>query len=623
VTVDEQGRPTRWRVHREELSEPAAAELDAFVARRLLTTDLENGQIVVGVTHEAFLSAWPPLTEAITGASTALRARRQIEQAAAEWANAGHSPDRLWEGGQLAAAVADVGARLRIHSQNVQPRTAPDGMEQEEPQEPTRLALPHPQRQRQPVLGRHRVLIVDRIELSLQARNFLYASIRRERRRRHQTTTILSTLLVAALVAAGLAIIQQRAAEDGRRLATARLLLTRAEGIFPADPQTAIRLGEAAYRMHPDPETRSGLAQLLLDVHQAGSLEGLPSAVTAVAFAPDGRVLATASLDGTVLLWDLTDPAEPRRFGAPLTGHTAAVYSVAFGWDGRTLGTASLDKTALLWDLTDLNRPRQLGAPLTGHTDAVTAAAFAPNGRTLATASSDETVRVWNITDPAHPTPLGPPLTGYTAAVDAVVYAPDGQTLATLSQDGTVLLWGLADPARPRRLGASLSRPTERLLSMALAPDGRILAAVTEHEMILLDLTDPTRPRRIGNPQTTGGTSRVTSVAFGPNGFILAVGREDGNALLWDLTNPGDPRLRGRPLTGHTNAIDSLAFSPDGHTLVTAGRDRTAALWDLSSLDALQGDPLERACSITKGGLDENQWNRYVPDLPYNNPCKP
>ena len=99
VTVDEQGRPTRWRVRRDELPDPVAAELDAFVARRLVTTDLDNGQVVVGVAHEAFLSAWPPLAEAITAASTALRARRQIEQAAADWA----------EHGQRAGAV--VGTR--------------------------------------------------------------------------------------------------------------------------------------------------------------------------------------------------------------------------------------------------------------------------------------------------------------------------------------------------------------------------------------------------------------------------------------------------------------------------------------------------------------------------------
>ena len=57
VTVDEQGRPIRWRVRRDELPGPVATELDAFVARRLLTTDLDDGQVVVGVAHEAFLSA--------------------------------------------------------------------------------------------------------------------------------------------------------------------------------------------------------------------------------------------------------------------------------------------------------------------------------------------------------------------------------------------------------------------------------------------------------------------------------------------------------------------------------------------------------------------------------------
>ena len=108
-----------------------------------------------------------------------------------------------------------------------------------------------------------------------------------------------------------------------------------------------------------------------------------------MAFAPDGHTLATASATSTVLLWDVTDPARPRRLGDPLTGHTDAVSAVAFAPDGRTLATASDDQTVLLWDVTDPARPRRLGDPLTGHTDAVTAVAFAPDGRTLATASAD------------------------------------------------------------------------------------------------------------------------------------------------------------------------------------------------------------------------------------------
>ncbi|MGQ0779318.1 MAG: toll/interleukin-1 receptor domain-containing protein [Pseudonocardiales bacterium] len=91
VTVDEQGRPTRWRLRRDELPAAVVTELDAFVARRLLSTDTDNGTVVIGVAHEAFLSAWPPLAAAIRDNVSALRARRAIEHAAAEW-HANHRP---------------------------------------------------------------------------------------------------------------------------------------------------------------------------------------------------------------------------------------------------------------------------------------------------------------------------------------------------------------------------------------------------------------------------------------------------------------------------------------------------------------------------------------------------
>jgi hypothetical protein len=92
-------------------------ELNAFVQRRLVTTDTANGSVVVGVVHEAFLSAWPPLADAITENASALRACRAVEQAAAEWDQDGHPASRLWERGHLAAALADLGAYL--HARDV------------------------------------------------------------------------------------------------------------------------------------------------------------------------------------------------------------------------------------------------------------------------------------------------------------------------------------------------------------------------------------------------------------------------------------------------------------------------------------------------------------------------
>ena len=151
VTVDEQGRPTRWRVRRDELPDTAAAELDAFVARRLLTTDSNGGGVVIGVAHEAFLSAWPPLAEAITEASTALRARRGIEQAAADWADSGRPAERLWERGQLAAALADTGAREERESPDAD-RDRPGGADRAGPGVP---APQHPPRPPPAAAGHH------------------------------------------------------------------------------------------------------------------------------------------------------------------------------------------------------------------------------------------------------------------------------------------------------------------------------------------------------------------------------------------------------------------------------------------------------------------------------------
>jgi WD40 repeat protein len=175
-----------------------------------------------------------------------------------------------------------------------------------------------------------------------------------------------------------------------------------------------------------------------------------------------------------VLLWDVSDPARPRRLGDPLTGHTEVVSGVAFAPDGHTLATASSDQTVLLWDVSDPARPHRLGDPLPGHTEAVSGVAFAPDGHTLATASSDQTVLLWDVGDPARPRRLGDPLpvqTNQATIVDppvSVAFAADGHTLATAGGESAVL-WDLSG------LNARRADPFERACSLSgggLDPDG-------------------------------------------------------------------------------------------------------------------------------------------------------
>jgi WD40 repeat protein len=156
------------------------------------------------------------------------------------------------------------------------------------------------------------------------------------------------------------------------------------------------------------------------------------SPLYAVAFSPDGRVLATGDNDNKLRLWDV---AGRRPLGEPLTGHTNPVYGVAFNHDGTMLATASADHTVRLWEVPGR---RPLGAALTGHTDLVNAVAFNHDGSILASASDDGTVRLWDV---ARRTPLNAPLAGHRGAVNTVAFNREGTALVSAGDDGTARLW--------------------------------------------------------------------------------------------------------------------------------------------------------------------------------------
>lgn len=372
VTVNEEGHPVRWLVARDELAAPVKAELEAFTAKRLLTADVQaDGTVVLGVTHEAFLSAWPPLASAINAAAAALRARRAVELAAAEWDDAGRQSLLLWERGQLAAAVEGTGARRAA-------RRSDSGLP--EPRSTwTRLVRFRPYRRR--------VLHTDKVELSPRARDFLNRSIGRDRTRRWRATTILSVLLVLAIVGGAIAFVQQqeaqaqkRIAQQQLRIATARQLIAEAGPALDDDPFEALQLGIAAQGIEDNPETRASLVTSLISTPYAGTLTGHHDLVAGLAFSPNGKILASGSDDETCRLWDFSDPSRPMPLGQPLQEH-ADVNSVAFTPDGSVLALGLADKTVHLWSIREPTHPFPLGPPVETHNGEVRGVGFPDDKR--------------------------------------------------------------------------------------------------------------------------------------------------------------------------------------------------------------------------------------------------
>jgi WD40 repeat protein/tRNA A-37 threonylcarbamoyl transferase component Bud32 len=163
---------------------------------------------------------------------------------------------------------------------------------------------------------------------------------------------------------------------------------------------------------------------------KARTLSGHAAAVRAVAFRPDGKVLASVGDDQTIILWSVP---EGKRLASWQTGSTAPIHALAFSDDGRLIAGGGADRAIRLWQAED----GTLEASLRGHTHQVNDVIFCSGGRRIASASEDGTVKIWDVSTGQEMLTLR----GHRLGVTGIALSPDGHRLASVGWDQHVILW--------------------------------------------------------------------------------------------------------------------------------------------------------------------------------------
>ena len=510
--------------------------LAALTANRLLTLSDEARQ--VDLSHEALIRGWPRLHTWIDERRAAELTRRRLEEKAAERQRLrqGAEAGGLLDAVELAEAeawvkgpdAAELGVSDELASLVTDSRRAIDTAVLEKERAAERL-----RRRNQGLaiaLAAALVAMAVAVVFFLNARTAESAANKEAENARNAEARAQSEAQVAltaqafAQTNANQAATQearaqanaheaeaaQQAAQQAARRAKANELAAYAQdaaATAPNDPSLHLLLAMSAvtttwpgdHYISPNADRALRDAVALAPPYRATLSRHLPiGAVYGAAYSPDGKTIATAGGDHTVMLWE----AATGKLQHQLTGHDDTVLSAAFSPDGQHIVTSSLDQTARIWDVAS-------GAELfklMGHEDWVRSAVFSPDGKTVVTASDDGTARVWDAATGAQIQAF----TGHAGPVFSAAFRPDGKAIVTAGRDQTARIW---DVATGQQIG-ELAGHGDWVRSAAFSPDGKWIVTTSDDlTAIIWDAGTGQQLRRL-----EGHNGTVSSAVFSPDG---------------------------------------------------------------------------------------------------------
>lgn len=359
----------------------------------------------------------------------------------------------------------------------------------------------------------------------------------------------------------------------------------------------------------------------LVDVatgRQIKVLEGHKLPVTALAFSPDSRVLATGSWDLSLKLWDWQN-GRPLK---SLEGNYAGITTVSISRDGKKLVTGGKERFLRLWNL----QSGELEKSSFTHSNWVFSAALSPDNKVVA--SVDSHVRLWEIDKKASGDELPNSYIEPPGPSQIVSFSRLSNHLAYGASDQRVRVWDVAN----KRVVREFAAPSE-IKGLSFANDDNLIAINREDSITLWNWYEDriiktwnVRPGRTiafspdGSNLAIGGdwnveiwelasyklvdtlkvSSPVNALGFSAKHNVLAIGCKNGQIRIWDASAK---RIIDRYFE-HEHSITSISFLKGGEVLVSGSDDTTIKLWSVERMQLL----------ATIEPLASEDWIVFTPD---------
>ncbi|MBK8021959.1 MAG: TIR domain-containing protein [Chloroflexi bacterium] len=582
---------TRRRVsaHDLTLTHVAPGQVDEVLARltdrdaRLLVASVppeeiraqQPGTVTYEISHEALITGWKLLAGWIETNRADLRLSSDILALAKDWDAGGRSSvDYLLTGGRLAAALDWM---LRGDPTDLQ-------------REFVEASAARQRQVQQRAARRNRILTVVFAAFAIVALILAAFAVDRQGQAEASAQGLATQILIAdanAADAASVALAANGLVERERREELALALAIEANAI----PQPPLFSQAALARLG----YLGGVMRQVLTV-----TEGSRDSMSALAYSPDGRFLATGTLFGGLRLWEMTT----HTLVADLEGHDSGIEAVAFSPDGRYLisggGYLADDAGAVrLWDLQGSFASREL----VGHRAQIVTVGFMADGAHAFSTDQEGGAIVWSIPDGAQVSAR--PQQDFALGIQSALHPDNARLIVVQQLSGEVSAWDWRTGAE-----TALEELDSKLgcQAIALHPHGRRLlysAAVnTPAGLTLHDLETGAILKRYQPID-----SDVNAIVFTSDGSRFATA-DQGTIRLWDT----ESEALLHTYYPETLLFTSIAFSPDGSQLVMESTRGRIGIWDTDLTSAaVIGDPL-----LSISDLDPTRGSQFIHDLRYD-----